>query len=118
LGQAQTLKSFNYILVSLNLAFRLLKPDRVLCLIFLSLLLLFLQSLLMTLPSYFLAGVYIFVVFPHLKTDPAKLVLAYAGHMNAAVVFLDWGFAHGAFLSDNLINPLVLLGLQNVRPSF
>lgn len=72
----------------------------------------------MRFPGDFRTGVVAGMIFPDLKANPAKLILADTGHVNASSVFIDWRFTHWTFLSDNLVHPLVLLLLDYVCPGF
>lgn len=54
--------------------------------------------------------------FPNLQANPAELILAEASHMNAAVILLDSFLAHGTFLCDKFVDPLVILVHGHVVP--
>lgn len=55
--------------------------------------------------------------FPNLQADPAKLVVASAGHVYASVVLFDGLAAHGALLHDEAVDPLVLPAADHAVPA-
>lgn len=72
------------------------------------LLLFLLQFPLMVVARDVRAGIEIAVSLPDLQANPAELVLASAGHVDAPIVLLDGLATHGALLHHEAVDPLVL----------
>lgn len=56
------------------------------------------------------------VSLPNLQANPAELIFASAGHVDAAAVFVDECFTHWALLSHQFVQPLVFLLVHHVIP--
>lgn len=108
--------SFGDVLNSFNLTLGLFEPQVIGALIHLDLVLLFLQLLLVILFLHRIALSIVSVATPYLQADPTEVVSTSASHVNTPSVLINVSLAHRALLSHDLIQPLLVFGIQYLVP--